>query len=424
MTKEVLEKIKLYNNQFIKKDLLSLYLKKQIFFKNILKNIKILWTKSEKIENINKILDRLKKIENIYIDDRSKDVYYKTRSIWCTHCTLWKWCTVVLSYKCHRDCFFCYEETPLDPKVKIDPYNKNDMDKIYKIIDDSFSNPANRTLAVTWGEPFLFIDKVYEIFEYVNEKYPWKHKRIYTTWEFFNDEKLAKLKSLWLDELRISIKPWEEPNIAWYKLAKKYVKDVLIEMPIMPNSKEYMIDILTKIDNEKCIDWINLNELTFNNLNSSKYKENNLMLDLPSDEKEIYHRYYDISKIEIWVYWSKLLALELIEYFSKNNATFFMHYCDLDTVSHHHFIYKKDSAISQNLDFSYITKFWLHKILRVYWDLDKIEKILLDNNIKACKKGLNCCELSIDNISLFTNFEKAIIYKNHDYIYDVDFELI
>gem|GEM_PF-5382776 len=34
-----------------------------------------------------------------------------------------------------------------------------------------------------------------------------------------------------------------------------------------------------------------------------------------------------------------------------------MHYCDLDTVSHHHFIYKKDSATSQNLDFSHITKF-------------------------------------------------------------------
>jgi len=42
MTKEILEKIKSYNSQFIKKDLLSLYLKKQIFFKNIMKNIKIL----------------------------------------------------------------------------------------------------------------------------------------------------------------------------------------------------------------------------------------------------------------------------------------------------------------------------------------------------------------------------------------------
>lgn len=424
MTKEILEKIKLYDNQFIKKDLLSLYLKKQIFFKNIMKNIKILWTKKENSKNINDLINRLSKIENIYIDDNSKDVYYKTRSVWCTYCTLWKWCTVVLSYKCHRDCFFCYEETPLDPKVKIDPYDKNDMDKIYKIINDSFSNPSNQTLAVTWGEPFLFIDKVYEIFEYVNKNYPWKHKRIYTTWEFFNEEKLLKLKSLWLNELRISIKPWEEPNIKWYKLAKKYIKDVLIEMPIIPNSKDYMIDILTKIDKEKCIDWINLNELTFNNLNVNKYKDNNLKLDLPSEEKEIYHRYYDISKIEIWVYGSKILALELIEYFSSRNASFFMHYCDLDTVSHHHFIYKKNNALAQNIIFSDVWKYWLHKILRVYGDVDEIENILVDNSIKSYIKTLNYVDLSIENFNLFSHFEKAVIYKNHDYKYDVDFELI
>lgn len=424
MTKKLLEKIKSSNNQFYKKDLLSLFLKKQIFFKNILNNINYLWIKNEDNNKLNNIIDKLRNRENIYIDENSKDIYYKTRSIWCTYCTLWKWCTVVLSYKCHRDCFFCYEETPLTPKVKIDPYDKNDMDVIYKIIDDSFSNPSNKTLAVTWGEPLLFIDKIYEIFEYVNNKYPWKHKRIYTTWEFFNDEKLKKLKDLWLDELRFSIKPWEEPNIELYKMAKKYINHVLIEMPIMPYTKDYMIDILTKIDKEKCIDWINLNELTFNNLNKEKYKENNLMLDLPSNEIDIFHRYYDISKIEIWVYWSKLLALELIEYFSERNASFFMHYCDLDTVSNHHFLYKKHNANNLNIGFSEITKFGLHKILRVYWNIDKVESILIGNNIKSYYKTDNYIDLNYKFDYLFSDMTKVIIYKNFDYNYDVDFELI
>ncbi|MDD2907728.1 MAG: radical SAM protein [Candidatus Gracilibacteria bacterium] len=424
MKKELIEKIKSSNNQFLKKDLLSLYLKKQIFFKNILSNINFLGVKNEDESNLSKIIDSLKGRKDIFIDENSKDIYYKTRSVGCTYCTLGQGCTVVLSYKCHRDCFFCYEETPLTPKVIIDPYDKKDMDNIYKIIDDSFSNPANKTLAVTGGEPLLFIDKIYEIFEYINEKYPGKHKRIYTTGEFLNDEKLQKLKDLGLDELRFSIKPGEEPNIALYKMAKKYVKHVLIEMPIMPYTKDYMIDILTKIDNEKCIDGINLNELTFNNLNKEKYKQNNLFLDLPSDEKEIYHRYYDISKIEIGVYGSKLLALELIDYFSNKNASFFMHYCDLDTVSNHHFLYKKANAKNKKINFSQITKYGLHKILRVYGNIAELEKILKENNIFSYYKTNSYIDLEPNMHNLFKNNDRAIIYKNYDYSYDVDFELL
>lgn len=77
---------------------------------------------------------------------------------------------------------------------------------------------------------------------------------------------------------------------------------MLIEMPVQPNSREYMVDILSQIDAAQCIDGINLNELTFNNLNVSKYRSHGLMLDLPDSEMTIYHRYYDITKVEIGVY--------------------------------------------------------------------------------------------------------------------------
>lgn len=422
----VIEKIKASNNPFFIKDILTIYLKKELFLKSIFQNIKILWVQQEKEENLEKIKEKLKTKKNIFIDENAKDIFYKTKSIWCTYCTLWKWATVVLSYKCHRDCFFCYEETPLDPKVKINPYNKDDMNIIFKKIDTSFSNTDNKTLAITWWEPFLFTDKVYEILEYVNEKYPWKNKRIYTTGELINEEKLKKLKLLWIDEMRYSIKPGEEPDIELYKLTKKYIKLVLIEMPIQPDSREYMIHILTKIDNSKSVDWVNLNELTFNNLNAKKYKENNLKLDLPNNELDIYHRYYDVSKIEIWVYWSKLLALELIDYFSDRDASFYMHYCDLDTVSSHHYIYKRNSAQNLWLNYSQITRFWLHKILRLYWNINDIISIINKNNINDFYKGYHYVDLNLNHLDLFKKYDilKVIIYKNYDYKYDVDFELI
>lgn len=197
-------------------------------------------------------------------------------------------------------------------------------------------------------------------------------------------------------------------------------------MPVQPYSIEYMIDILTKIDNAKCVDWINLNELTFNNLNEEKYKESWYKLDLPNDPTWIYHRYYDVKKIEIWVYSSKLICLELIDYFAKRKASFYMHYCDLDTVSHHQYVHKKITAKSLKIPYTTITSFWLHKILRIYSNLNKAISILESNNISKYSTNNIILETSIDYLKYFENkwFCVVVVYKNFDYKYDVDFKII
>ncbi|MFK7779961.1 MAG: 4Fe-4S cluster-binding domain-containing protein [Candidatus Gracilibacteria bacterium] len=423
---EFINKVKLTGNPFFIKDILVMYLKKELFFNKKLKNVNFLGIKEEPKENINAIIDIISKDDDIFIDNNSKDIYYKTRSIGCSYCTMGKGVTIVLSYKCHRDCFFCYEETPLKPKIHIDPYAKNDMDNIYKIIDTGFSNTSNKTFAITGGEPFLFTDKVYEVLEYVNNKYPDKHTRIYTTGDIMNEDKLIKLKKLKLNEIRYSIKPGEKPKLEIYALTKKYIPTVIIEMPVFPKTKKYMIDILTEINEDGNIDGINLNELTFNNLNYEKYKEKGYKLDLPINKFDIYHRYYDVPKIEIGVYGSKILCLELINYFSKTDSNFFMHYCDLDTVSTHHYLYKKAHAESIKRDYSKITNYGLHKILRIYSKLDKVLDILVKNNLDNYFNNGNFIETNVSYLDLFENkgFIIIIVYKNFDYKYDIDFKII
>ncbi len=424
--KEFLNKIKQTKNPYFAKDILSLFLKKEVFMKKIYSQIEYLWIKRSDINIISDITNKIKKNKETFIDEKSKDIYYKARSIWCTLCTLWKGVTVVLSYKCHRDCFFCYEETPQDPKVKIDPYSSNDMEKIYSIIDTAFKDSSNKTLAITGGEPFLFTDKVYEILDYVNKNYSWKHTRIYTTWDIMNQDILSNLKKLKLDEIRYSIKPYEEPKLDLFKMTKKYIKTVMIEMPVQPDSKEYMLDILSKIDKAWDIDGINLNELTFNNLNKFKYREHNYTLDLPDSKDQVYHRYFDVPKIEIWVTWSKQLCLELIEYFSWKKANFFMHYCDLDTVSHHHYLHKKNVAKTLGNWYEEITRYGLNKVLRIYSNLPKVKDLLTSNNITNYNDYWNYIETGIANLALFKDkwFLQAIIYKTYDNSSLVDYELI
>lgn len=420
-----IERIKKITEISMKLDILKIYQKKSKFLNHVMENVHTLWVMNEKPDRILSLTNELRDIENIFFDGNWKDIYYKKRSIWCTYCTLWKWCTVVLSYKCHRNCFFCYEETPLNPKVKINPYDKGDMDKIYELIDNSFSVESNKTLAITWWEPLLFIDKVYEILEYVNKKYPWKHKRIYTTWDMMTEEILVKLKTLDLDEIRYSIKPWEEPNLNLYTLSKAYIPAIVIEMPVMPDSINYMIDIITKMESAWSVDWINLNELTFNNINAPYFKSRWYMLDTFLKENDIYQRYFDVPKVEFWVYWSKITSLEILKYFSNKNSRLFLHYCDLNTVSHHHYLHKINHAKSLKNNYSEINDFWLHKILRIYWDIANNDALLKWIGVPDYKIFANYIETSAQYLHLLGDIKnKVIIYKDFSYASDVDFELI
>lgn len=417
MFNDEIEKIKKFKSKTLKRDLLTISMKKKLFNSKIEKNINTLWIKNIDKNELEILLADLKENKDIFFDKNWNDIYYKKRSLGCTYCVKGKGCTIVLSYKCNRDCFFCYEETPLTPKTVLNP---NDTKRIYDLIDSIMPDENNKTLAITGWEPLLFVKKIYEILEYINKNYPNKHKRIYTNWDLMTEEILINLNKLWLDEIRYSIKPWEEPNLKLYALTKKYIKTVMIEMPVDHLFPDYLLKTLEKIDTDWNIDWINLNELTFNNINVEKYKEKWYMLDTYTSQEELYQRYFDVSKIEIWVYWSKLLSLRLLKYFSEKKASFFLHYCDLDTVSHHHYLYKINFAKNLNIPYSEITKFGLHKILRVYWDFKNFD--LSDIKYKLYN---NYLETSVENNDYFDekNFEKVIVFKDYSYKNTVDYKL-
>lgn len=427
MEKDNIEKIKKSNNSYLLYDILWMYIKKKKFFSSVLPNINNIWKKINDKTEIENLIKELKEIKNIEFNNNSSDIFYKERSFWCAECTNWRWCTVVISYKCNRDCFFCYEETPLEPKNNIDP----NFNHLLKIIDTSFSNPKNKTLAITWWEPFLYPLKVYDILSYVNKNYKNKHTRIYSSWDLVTKSILIKLKELWLDEIRYSIKPFEKPNIELYKLSKKYINKIVIEMPVQPWSYNYMSTLLNELDDNNCIDWINLNELTFNNINSNKYKKRWYKLDLKDDINKIYQRYYDVNKVEIWVTWSKIECLKLLRDFALKKVNLFIHYCDLNTVSKHNYIHKIKHATSLWNSYSKINKYWLHRVLVIYSNFDKILNLFKNNNIKNYKiitknNIIIKIETSIDykNILSQNNATIIIIYKNYDYATNIDYKII
>ncbi|UFX83307.1 radical SAM protein [Candidatus Absconditicoccus praedator] len=352
------------------------------FIQNRIKEFGDIELKKESKENLDFIKQNLRSLEGVSFTGIGDGLFYGGRSIGCSECIKGQGCTIVISYLCNRSCFFCYEKNPLCPENSFNAAtNQKDYNKSLRIIDDTFStNKNNKTLAITGGEPFLHKKTVFKILDYVNEKYSGVIKRIYTTGDFIDEEILKKLKDKGVSELRYSIKPYEKPKTELYKLSKKYIPSVLIEMPVQPDTYEYMYKIMKELSDQNAINGFNLNEMTYNGHHNTIYNKLNYKIDL--QKGELVEKYYGISKKEYPILGSKLTSLKLIHDIIKNEKpTYYIHFCSIETVQKHNFIRRKELAEKFKTPTSETTPLGFHKILVIYKNINNAIKLFKKNNI-------------------------------------------
>ena len=110
--------------------------------------------------------------------------------------------TSFISLKCHRDCYFCFNENQDNYQFYLK--NQKNADKE---LTDLIEQGVNLThLALTGGEPLLHPEETIRFFQLAREITPHSHTRLYTTGDFLTAELLQELKEASLDELRFSIK--------------------------------------------------------------------------------------------------------------------------------------------------------------------------------------------------------------------------
>ena len=110
--------------------------------------------------------------------------------------------TMLLSLRCHRDCFFCFN-----------PNQENYQQFCTQMQDwrgqlDRLAASGQRLthLALTGGEPLLYPQQAVEFFARARQLFPGVHLRLYTSGDLLTRPLAQQLRQAGLDEIRFSIK--------------------------------------------------------------------------------------------------------------------------------------------------------------------------------------------------------------------------
>ncbi|MBN2471298.1 MAG: radical SAM protein [Anaerolineae bacterium] len=234
--------------------------------------------------------------------------------------------TFFISLKCHRDCYFCFNPNQQDYEFYLD--NKRDL--IAEINGLHASGVTLKHLAVTGGEPLLYPEELLAFYRHARTLFPDVYMRLYTSGDQLTPELLQDLRDAGLEEIRFSVRAHDSEKAQRHTLdrmalAKQVIPEVMVEMPVVPGTGEWMRELLLKLDELK-IASINLLEFCYPFANPDAFKERGF---------KIRHRPYQVP----YDYWyagglpiagSELLCLELMEFAIDRGLNIGVHYCSLE----------------------------------------------------------------------------------------------
>ena len=257
--------------------------------------------------------------------------------------------TFFVSLKCHRDCFYCFNPNQEDYEY----YSGHTRDTVAELDELHKTSPRIKHLALTGGEPLLHKEEAYRFFAHAQQKYPAAFTRLYTSGDHIDRETLENLKAAGLDEIRFSIRMHDLARGQTHTydriaLARGYIPNVMVEMPVLPGTLEEMKAVLLRLE-ELGIFGINLLELCFPLNNSEVFREKGYKI-----KPRPFHVLYD--------YWyagglpvagSEAVCLDLVEFALEQGLKLGVHYCSLEN-KHTGQIYRQNSQHSRmpNMYFS------------------------------------------------------------------------
>jgi pyruvate formate-lyase activating enzyme-like uncharacterized protein len=339
--------------------------------------------------------------------NNDKSVYINSISFACLECRKGdKSKTFFYSLSCNRNCYFC-------SNLNQENYEENVRNKRnIKAEFDEIKNYKNlQAIAVTGGEPLMNPEEVYSFFRYVNKKTSNIHKRLYTNGDYVNEKILKKLQSVGLNEIRFSLKPEDFERygriIEKLSLSKKYIKDVMVEMPVIPNTLSEMKAFLSELERIK-IYGVNLLEFLFPWKNPEEYKKRGFKI--KSRPYEVLYSYTYAGGLPI--NGSEEECLELLLFALENNFKIGIHYCSLENKLTSQ-IYNQNANVKLMPYEVFSDKDFFIKTAKVYGeDAKKVIEIVKDKNEYTYDENKKIVEFHPKHIKkLPAEVEVAISYN-------------
>lgn len=287
---------------------------------------------AQKIEDLRK--------KGAVVRNSDKSIYVNRISPACVACqTGTGSSTFFISLKCHRDCFYCFNPN----QENYEYFREHTRDTIAELDELHPTNSHMGYIALTGGEPLLYKDETYRFFEHAHELYPASHTRLYTSGDHIDRTTLESLQKSGLKEIRFSIRMHDlakgqrhiYENIV---LAREYIPNVMVEMPVMPNTLNEMKDVLLELD-RLGIYGINLLEFCFPMHNVEIYREKGYKV--KARPFRVLYDYWYAGGLP--VAGSETACLYLIDFALDEGLKLGVHYCSLEN-KHTGQLYKQNGG--------------------------------------------------------------------------------
>ena len=174
----------------------------------------------------------------------------------CRSCQQGRWLCIFLTYLCGADCSFC--PAPFKHEDRIVSAFGDNPEKILQHLAGGYFN----SISFSGGEVFLVFDRLVDWLTFFKGKRPDMYYWAYTSGLPADDDKMAELARIGLNEIRFNTAAtgYDSPFILdKISAATRIFEKVAVEIPSIPADYQKVIDVLPALDHIG-VDYLNLHE--------------------------------------------------------------------------------------------------------------------------------------------------------------------
>lgn len=219
---------------------------------------------------IRPVQDRLR--DDLVMLDNNMSVWTKNSSHefseGCRSCGEGTWLCIFVGPKCNLDCVYCPQGSKYQKDSAFDharSFSSWWIDDT-KLIVEGAPEDKIRGVSYSGGEPFLYLDKVVEMGNFVKEKKPKSYQWIYTNGVLADRDSMTRIYDAGIDEIRFHINATDFADRVMENMrtSRSIFPRVTVEIPVTEKVRTWLIDkggleILQRIGVEQ----LNLAELFY-----------------------------------------------------------------------------------------------------------------------------------------------------------------
>ena len=286
--------------------------------------------------------------------------------------------TFYLSLACNRSCYFCFNANQLncENERSLKPGWRDELHAFLR------SGAAVSHVGLTGGEPLMHPPEAVEFFERARASALDAHLRLYTDGDFLDEGLLGRLRDAGLTELRLSVKP-DDPGaydeaVRRLALAKRFIPQVMVEMPVIPGTESEMRSLLADMDAIGAFG-INLLEFGFPMTDWAPFAARGFAVANPPFAVPYNYTYAG----GLPVAGSEVACLRLLEYAIDGGLSMGVHYCSLENKN-------RMQVHQQNSEVMLDQRIWDFDGEDFFWKTAKV----FDGDVEVAKRALAACGYS------------------------------